>query len=84
LTIIQWFSRGGLGLYFNGKAIRRSEGGNWKLNFDYKGAVGLGFHTQIKIGDSIFKNSAGSLGKSALWMFDCRYGPEGGYWSKTD
>jgi len=77
-------SRDGLGLYFNGKAIPRSEGGNWKLNFDYERAAELGFHIQIKISDSIFKSNAGSLGRSALWMFlgmfDCRYGSEGGYW----
>jgi len=34
-------SCGGLRLCFNEKAIQQSEGGNWKLNFDYKRVAGL-------------------------------------------
>jgi hypothetical protein len=51
------------------------------MTFNYEETNSLGFSTEVKIGDSVFKNACGSFGRSALWVFDCRNGPSNGYWT---
>jgi hypothetical protein len=36
------------------------------MTFNYEGTNSLGFSTEVKIGDSVFKNACGSFGRSAL------------------
>ena len=62
----------------------RNDDENWKITFNYEGTNSLEFSTEVKIGDSIFKNDSGTFGRSALWIFDCRNGPTNDYWTQTE
>ena len=67
----QLIIEGGFGLFCNGIVIPRNDDANWKITFNYEEKNYLGFSTEVKIGDSIFKNDSGIFGRSALWIFDC-------------
>ena len=75
---------GGVGLFCNGKVIPRNDEGNWKMSFHYEGANSMGLSTEVKIGDSVFTSDGGTFGRSALWVFDCRYGPTNAYWTEVE
>ena len=49
------------------------------MTFNYEGIISLGFSTEVKIDDSIFKNDSGIFGRSSLWVFYCQNGPTNGY-----
>ena len=77
----QLIVEGGTGLFCNGKVMPRNDDGNWKMTFNYERTNSLGFSTEVKIGESVFKNDSGTFGRSAfnLWAFDCRNGPTNDY-----
>jgi hypothetical protein len=54
------------------------------IEFTYVGKRGTGLETLVKIGGSIFSKATGKMGSNALWVFDCRKGPEGHFWGEME
>jgi hypothetical protein len=72
------------GLFVDGKEVILKDDTVWDMEFTYAGERGVGLETFVKIGGSIFSEATGKMESSALWVFDCRKGPEGHFWEEME
>jgi hypothetical protein len=75
---------GKLGLFADGKEIFQENEGLWNFEFQYAGQKGLGLETKVKVGGCLSQAVQGKFARPALWMFDCRNEPSGGFWTEVD